>query len=715
MRPPTLRQATAWHRAIASLVLAVALLAAPVHAQRGIANAPGDLATAHSAPLTFDAAGDPDSWFVARVPAKHAPLAAEPAVRARCTLPDGRAFVADFAAATPDVLDASPHERTTLRWAVFRAADEPRSILGAHLFTTTRADGLVEYAVEISNGSFTPGDARSFCGGVYYSDLRLELADRTRKLAADLRAGEQLVDAGRTLIIATGGGHYFPVRAHFARRAVSYPRSGLLESSREPHARAALELSDVVLPRRVNAWGALKISRGAMPNTFALEQRARQLVTILALGAADAGVGRELPPMGPFAPLGNPAADMVSGTGIVPVAAPEFSRAAIRWHRLAGDLVGERMPIAAFHAVTGAPLTPRDWSLGGPSQGFEYRLTRSFEPIDQIPLFYAHPDFNTGTCDYRPLLASIRAHDDAHLCRGTKDDQASWLFSHDWLAWLRQRMVAADVITSHTLRGARPFVQEYPGQYLPYSLEASRMRTLASPGHGFSIQRSLGWAEDAVVGAANTLPLGRERAELVEWTRAMFETVTKAALPSGLTYDGYPPSSDNGMPWAPLDMGGGALPMNCGAAPQFQIPIANTGLSECALLLGIDDPAVRAALAATVVRAGEQQYLGSLAFVASAYGGTAVGPPWYLVTSENGVPVQKLKRGGGLAHWIHCWHDLALSYRASGDRRFLDAMLRVGPPVADLATRLRTWRAQTVDREWIVLPQSVLEEAVVVR
>jgi hypothetical protein len=289
-------------------------------------------------------------------------------------------------------------------------------------------------------------------------------------------------------------------------------------------------------------------------------------------------------------------------------------------------------------------------------------------------------------------LMYFKGDDEQHYCRYTKPNQAAAFLLNDAVSKLRLDSTCADAETCWSLYGAYPQEAQYGGQYLMFSLQQQLSAARKNPHRGSQVLRSVGWSCD--LGASNLAltPASLQRTALLKWANGMLDLVEISVLPNGIGIDGRYPLADNGVPWTSYGM-----PLNCGAAPMFQVPIWANGIFG--LVQQIPQPR-DAVVRATVLKSADALYF-SLPRKPSIWGGNAVGPPYYLVVSKDGIPTDVVSEGYGDSNWLHCWHHLALAYRASGDKKYLSAMANYGVPNADIKA--------VADKTWTLEAESVLK------
>lgn len=597
------------------------------------------------------------------------------------TLQDGRVFTAEIP--TAERIYDTESVDTYRGWATFKNGRD--EILGLHVWEIARGDGLIEVAFTISNGTYP------FSGAVYYSSL--SIAFRTNfGVYAITRPGESINSSG--YMVVPSGKHYFPPRFEFTRRFVLYKKGLIRLASDDRKAKRYFDREFVSYPAVYNNYGPLKSAYHTILSDPPLRQEALRLRAAISGNYTDTSVDITRKQLGPFALMGYAEPGAVGGTSIRPSIRNNPSRDYALFAITAADIRQERMPIAAYTRVGGYPMRPEVWAAGRPSQGFEYRLTRGIDGIVQIPAYFPKK-FNSGTCDYEYELTHTLADDEQHLCRYMKLQQdAVWLLN-DPVSKHRMQMVAADCQISWTIYGQPPFTPSYGGEWLPFSLQSDLLRAKSNPGKGSRVLRSTGWTLDAVASATAITPLGDLRNEHIKWARSMLDLVEISVLPNGVGIDGRYPYESNGVPWSTY-----GVPQNFGVAPMFQVPIWASGIYAMTRNVPWNTASV---IRKTILKSADGIYF-QTPKVPSIWGGNAVGPPYYIVVSKDGIPTNSITEGFGASHWIHCWHHLALAYKVSGDTKYLNAMSLVGAPGNDLLKAFST----SADRTWLIEAEEVL-------
>ena len=597
------------------------------------------------------------------------------------TLQDGRVFTANIERA--EKISDTASVDTYRGWATFKNGRD--EILGLHVWEICRGDGLIEVAFTVSNGTYP------FTGAVYYSSL--SIAFRTNLgVYAITRPGESVNSSG--YMVVPSGKHYFPPRFEFTRRFVLFKKGLIRYNGDDRRAKRYFDREFVQYPAAYQNYGPLKSSYRTEEYDLLARGEAFKLRAAMAGNYVDPSVDIQRKQFGPFALMGYSEPGAVGGASIRPTVRDNPSKDYALFAITAADIRQERMPIASYSKEDGRPMRPERWAAGRASQGFEYRLTRGLEGIVQIPAYYPKK-FNTGTCDYEYELSRTLADDEQHLCRYVKLQQdAVWLLN-DPVSKHRLQMAAADCQLSWTIYGLPPFTPSYGGEWLPFSLQSDLLRAKKNPGRGSHVLRSTGWTLDTVASATAISPPGELRREHLRWAVAMLDLVETTVLPNGVGIDGRYPYESNGVPWSTY-----GVPREYGVAPMFQVPIWASGIYAMTKNVPWDTASLSRK---TILKSADGIYF-QTPKVPSTWGGTAVGPPYYIVVSKDGVPTNSITEGFGASHWIHCWHHLALAYRISGNNKYLDAMSSVGAPGNDLLKAFST----SADKTWLIEAEEVL-------
>lgn len=644
------------------------------------------VANSHTIPCSYDRTGRADSFIEYQIQPGDISKPIPPALDflATVVLPDGTKLTSVPTFTKTESCDRAIQYHS---WSVFHtlAPAIPMEMLGMHVWETCRSDGIIEVAIEFSNATvWDTGNKFITTGGLFYDQVVIGFATRA-PIYTDLRKGE--TQNGRLFTLIGSGTHYFPSRGQFTRRFV------ISAERNTANAQKVYEKTNLVLPAQLHSYGTLK-------GTYASYTPAADSYFDGLKAFTHTGVVKypfTYPPQGCFFGIGGAEPGDVGGDGIVPILPDNPSQLLARRLRLESDLRQERNRIAAYKRVDGQPMRPIDWARGTDSQGFEYVLTRSGYGIGEIPLFLNTPDYNSSTntlaLQEKATLVYVKPDDEQHLCRYNKLNQGAAFLMNDAPAKFRLNVEAAEEETSWSLLGPGPFVKAYEGQWLPFSLKQSLLQANANPHHGSQVMRSIGWALDSSAAYLASCGTNMTRSAHMTWANAMLNLVEISVLPSGIGIDGHYPYADNGVPWTSY-----GVPMNCGEFPMFQTPIWCNGIFGCAQLLPENHTSL---LQATVVKATDEIFW-NLPKVPSIWGGNAVGPPYYNVVSTDNVMSQHLSQGYGLSHWIHCWHQLALAYRVTGNQKYLDMFAQIGSPGPKEKVK------NVTDKTWVLEPVSVL-------
>lgn len=644
-------------------------------------------ASSHTLPCSYDLNGRADSFIEYQFPAGEIPKAIPPPLDFLATfvLPDGTK-----ATSVPTFVKADECDRAIRyeSWSVFHTIAPAASteMLGMHVWETCRADGMVEVAVEFSNATvWDAGTKFVTTGGVFYDQVVIGFVTRAPIYCA-LRKGE--AQNGRLFTLIGQGTHYLPTRSQFTRRFV-------LSSERTTaNAQKVYEKTNLVLPATLRNYGTLKGSYvSSTPSSDSYFDGLKAFT--------HTGIVKEpftYAPQGCLFGIGGAEPGEVGGAGITPILADSPSQLLARRLRLESDLRQERNRVAAYKRADGQPMRPVNWARGTNSQGFEYFLTRSGFGADEIPLFLNTPDYNTTTnalaLQEKATLMHVKPDDEQHLCRFSKLNQGAAFLMNDPAAKFRLNMEAAEEETCWSLLGLGPFTQAYTGQYLPFSLKQALLQANSRPHKGSQVLRAVGWALDSSAAYMASCGTNPTRTLHMAWANAMLNLVEISVLPTGIGFDGRNPYAENGVPWIEYGM-----PTNYGEFPLFQVPIWCNGIFGCTQLLPNNHSSL---LQATIVKATDEIYW-KLPKVLSIWGGDAVGPPYYNVVSTNNITLQDLSQGFGLSHWIHCWHQLALAYRVTGDQKYLNMFSQIGSPGPKEKV------LNVADKTWVLEPISVLK------
>jgi hypothetical protein len=572
------------------------------------------------------------------------------------TLADGREWSADITKAPARTLDEGRISTTTVQWAQLKRRGET-SLLGVHLFTERRADGVILLSVAVSNAAFDPSATVGFPGGLYYRELRLDV-ERGTLLPDVVRKGERAET--RSLVLASGS-HYFPPRAHFNRRFAWIPSPLFGADGWTAKGRAALELRGLTLPGQLANYGPAKLTLPRV-NLAAVEITAAQKLAALR-GALASGT---MPlNAGPFSPLGYAVAGAVGGEGIEFMPGWDATRSGVLLRRLQHDLEMERHPVAWYDARTGDPVQNLPASI-------LYELPRGLNKVTVLPWTVNVPanpwddsrtikDWNSGTCLYRDALLEYAAHDGQHLVRATRNGEAAWWLSRDWLSRLDLEMTATD---------AR------------YAWTIAKMKSIDYP----SLGREFGWVANAcAIDVAASCGL-TNRSFKLDHARVAQELAGRVAMPSGVTQRlvmGWFWGSPD--PW--LNNG---VPFNCDVAQWvLEPPIVGHGL------LGLSRAAPCAASARAqwvITQSARSAYLNDqIKTQPSIWNPDVFGIPKWGVVARDGVVLPAIFNAYGPCDPSNSWTHLAEAYEVSRDVAFLEAMNRLGAPVTTKAARIASF------------------------
>lgn len=676
---------------LTALVVALFAFAARAQGFRAGPVPAGDRIAGELAPLSVDHAGAPDVLWRESYVGRPATLPAQPSVVVRLTLPDGREWSADVGSAPGRVVDGGKLSTTTLHWAQLERRGE-RPLLGAHLFVERRCDGVTLLSLAISNAALDLRTPTSFAGGVYFRELSVEVG-RGILLPEVLRAGERR-DGARRIVLASGN-HYFPGRAHLNRRYALTPNPPIGARGWIEAGQAALELAGLDLPATFEHFGGAKltlpqIDRDAVERAAAA--RLGRMRGVLAAGSVDPPSGLRSGLLGPFAPAGWDVAGAVGGDGIELLPGWDATRSSALLRRLAHDLEAERHPVALYDAATGDPVV----RLPIPC---DYRLTRGFGKVTSLP-WTVRPasdlqyddrrvarDWNTGTCAYRAALLAYQPHDGQHLVRATRNAEAAWWLGRDWLARLDLEMIAADARYAWTLHPAAP-----SGGYVPPGLSVALQVARTKPGQGNpALGREFGWVAHSWaidLAAAGGLT---SRDEKLAHARGALELGSLVAMPTGITqrlshgsfYGSPDPWVTDGMPTS-LDVSQWVLEM----------PIVSNGVLGLSRVAVAPDNGFGARARWIVAQSARSAYCNpAIAPQPTPWNAAVRGiPKWAGVATKGGAVATAVTVAKGGADPSNSWHHIALAWEASGGERvLLDAMNRLGSPVADRAARLASF------------------------
>lgn len=548
-------------------------------------------------------------------------------------------------------------------WGRFRAGGV--SLMGVHAWIERvdkpgeSRDPVHLLTLIVNNGTLEP-DATAR-GGLYFEELSVRFGWGLTSFAVR-RFGERHATPliGDCEIIAEGA-HFFPGRAHLTRRYLISSGRGISGAvvDRVLYGRATSPQDDLVSGTIGPTSSAYTLTPRTMTTQISILH-----TTLSYPDPTGAGFDIRQKPFGPWCPWGNVwDAGEVSGANITLNPGFERTRSAGLYHALVGDLVAERMPVATYRSD--GTFATRENTYG---QGYEYNLYGGGDSGQLEPFMGSKVWNQPNGCTYVQEVSNFQRHDAAHLIRAYGDDLAAAWLCHDAAAEHRLALYAEDMRISHW----QGLINK-TSDYKPFSLGMQLQNAQASPGHGTSIQRSEAWVD--LLGATR-IARGPTEPLWLAWGQTKLALYRTAQMPSGLMYEGFYPDSDNGEPW---DMF--ALDHAKQECPSWQAPFLLRGWYALAVQAR-DAPAL-----ASIQKLATALYLSPRPTVAGEDNTGQWGNPRYLVTAIGGVPVAACTEGVGPARPYHDADALALAYRVSGNKAFLDAMLKFGVIQPTLASK----------------------------
>lgn len=567
-------------------------------------------------------------------------------------------------------------------WARFKSA-RGAELLGAHLFVRALVTGSVlELALVVNNGTLEVDG--SFKGAIIAEDFLIGTGLDANGLLPIIEPLAPRFGEGR----ARGTD---PAAWLLAPRAIlpacsSFTRRFLLG----PAGTSAENLSAFAARWRAGEFHSGPPARRAHPKA-ASEVPARIAEVLVELasesprlaydGALHDGSPNWIAPRGVLLGLGNVSNAGEQGGALIDLC-PDWSGTAAGGvlAALLADLAQERLPLAHF-SHDGKILTREE--LGYNWMHDLYRAA-PFVP----------PPFRFGPSFSGAVESAMIPYDLAHAIRFGPDIAADELIA-DEPSRLRTRMWAEDM---------RLGLSEKPlssgSDYVFPSLAAAHAAASARPHAGGDIPRAMGdamWLGAACLrvlteGIARTGEhSGEEEVAIVAWRAWRDLAVEVAELVQ--TPAGFPQmvAKDSGLDqneeWSPpIDPKTGKPAWRPFAADElgcttWQPPRWISGLF--ALAQGPIDPILRERIAGVVGRAVRGLYLSPRPLVADEDGHGFPGNPRYLVVGRAGEPLVEVVSGAGPSRPWYDRHALAIAYRMTGSRSFLDAMRRFGSPPRD--------------------------------
>lgn len=405
-------------------------------------------------------------------------------------------------------------------------------ILGAHFYVTNYANGALDVAVRLSNG--TLDDSFNFNGQVFFDDAYLE------------------INGAKSPLVLTQGGHVILPMQQMHRRYASgaTPIFSRAVSGCSPHKVGAYGAEMQKLPEYTADY-----AYGGKHGMDAIElkqfNRFKELSTCLANGTADSNVDMLSPRLGLFHPMyiGDSGAGAPGGWGIAPMSGLGQSQTNIDLLKVEHQCMMDRHSIVCFNqsgdyfdthkfAATNNGVQPFyhnviggwkvDWSTG--------HQVLINEQLDSPPYFKADTGkaWNHGTCSYigAKYAGGLRDYeyiDDEHYCRATKFAKGLIYLTGDELAIDDHRHMAEFLLFSW---GIIPHKEMYVGQN-DHSVKKQLETNRANPHHGGYLSRAFGWALHTLCDAY-VLADDSWRRINKPWFDSIEELIDLSAMPSGV-------------------------------------------------------------------------------------------------------------------------------------------------------------------------------------
>lgn len=608
---------------------------------------------------------------------------------------DGGAYIAK--------LDADKFAPTVPPWSMF--VGTKGRVLGAHLLDWRwPAKDLALGAVQVSNGAAN-SDGTGHCGEVFFASMSLAVDGwRVVWLAEPLPASADSMPSG-----------YASVHRFALYRGKTTARD------------AWAALDSVPAFDRTKPFGPLQLMLPTI-DVDAQEKKFAPLVTQLRSALL---LGRRFDPAGMIGTLGMPGGDYYTGapggTGITFCSGWQSAPSAARWFRYLTDAWVKRQRVHVYDIASGRRLTTDDWSAKSGTQPFWTFLHGMPNHVDQYaprqfgprrtwsPPCFDVPAWNSGVAPKRAERERYQPENAEHWIRPLDVACASFWLSGDPVArWLILDM-AQWARTSYSDHG---------------NLRAQRDAKRKNPGNG-SQGRAFGEAVlyQGAAALAVLAPNDPERPGVERWVDMGLDLYTLCAMPSGATQRAV--SDKNPKPLlgvfdAPSMWTGFGMPQGEDCARTFEKMIADIGalaaMRQREMLPGQARAPVRNSTLAVIKRSAENLFANpQLQPRGYEWDGKAwkqFGPPNSVAVAPYGKQAYTtLTLGSQAGDPAHCEILLAELWRATGEDRWRDALLRYGYTAPSLAEKRAAMAKRIANPdlgfqpEWIVPAAGALEHA----
>jgi len=451
----------------------------------------------------------------------------------------GVIYETHFSQSRPVVLKTGGLCKATKVFSQFFHPTDGSKIMGCHVYIECYREG---YAVSLrfSNAVIQKTGA-GFNGEVYFDRLTVEIDDKTHVIAESLGQGQK---------------HLFLPMYQMHRRFQSgeMPSYGETLGTSGYHGGNGFGAEQEKLPVFTSDY---RLPGTTLTGMEAIKEQCRnkrdRMLGAMAAGVSNVSVDLMTNALGPFMPLylGDTGSGAPGGWGVSPVEGLGQCDEQIELNYLQHQCMMDRTSTKVYDP-DGNYITAYDFaSVNNGNQPFYHSIVGGWktdwatgmeniihEQVDAPPYFKAYmgKSFNIGNCPYVGTqysgLLGYKYIDDAHYSRCTRFAKALVYLANDPLA--KDDLIEMGHFT-HYSWGEIPHSLLWNGQgdHSIWKLKQV-FQDITKHHKGWYIERSFGWAADAISQSYAVNKNHADRAKFLNWFKDMADVMSKIQMPNGL-------------------------------------------------------------------------------------------------------------------------------------------------------------------------------------